>query len=247
MGTSNGFAQDMSYKEFSRSFLNIDDRNNAQMGNIVALGERTGNDAFSSNSENAKVMRENSIDLLGNPLNKAHSDQKVLPVRKPWKAMKFVRDVNIYNPNTTMDWLWDGKPDAHPRIFHTARGSTLPHTFSFDLGRIYKNLVQFEEWGRQGVKFSNPIHFEVWGIDDFNKGVPDMPADDPDWAKASVKKGWTLLAEVFRTDDGIGSVKVDLVDNPPPVRYIRIRVKETIDRNKDGLSHMSELSFWYVE
>lgn len=176
---------------------------------------------------------------------------KLLPVEKPWREIKHTQDAYKYNCNTTMDWLWDGKPGRYPRVFHTAKGSTMPHTFTFDLGRIYTNLVQMEQWGRMDPRdrpFSNPIHFEVWGIEgDITNAIPDLPADAPNWKDATINKGWTLLADVVRKDNGIDGIKIDLIKNAPPVRFIRIRVLETIDQNAQGMSHMSELSFWYAK
>jgi hypothetical protein len=56
-------------------------------------------------------------------------------------------------------------------------------------------------------------------------------------------KGWTLLKEVKRTDDGKAAFKVNFDTGLPPVRYIRIRVKH-VTNGDSNYSNMSEITFW---
>lgn len=222
-------------KNYSFDYINKQDNHN--VGNWLCLN----NKALNAGQNLFKMD-------IGN--DSTQPDNKILPVEKPWRAINLAFDASVYNCSTTMDWLWEGHPGSYPNIFHTAKGSTMPHTFTFDFGRIYTNLVQMEQWGRwdpKGRSFANPIYFEVWGIDDITNAVPVVPSDDPNWARASIKKGWTLLAEVRRKDDGVKGMKINLIKNPPPVRFIRIRIKDTKNHNTQGLSHMSELSFWYAD
>ena len=42
-----------------------------------------------------------------------------------------------------------------------------------------------------------------------------------------LSKGWTLLKEVVRTDDGSAPYDANLIANPPPVRFMMVRVLQT--------------------
>ncbi|MBT1712552.1 hypothetical protein KK062_30235, partial [Fulvivirgaceae bacterium PWU5] len=67
--------------------------------------------------------------------------------------------------------------------------------------------------------------------------------NDPGWKDEALAKGWTLLQEVRRSDDGQAPLTINLLRGLPPVRYIRIRVLHVA--NGDGSnSNMSELTFW---
>jgi hypothetical protein len=166
-----------------------------------------------------------------------------LPVPKStWVEVDLPNDAVTDAYGTDLSNIWNGQPDGYPGIYHTD-GASIPHHFTFDLGQTYAKLTKFAEWGRQDGSYHNPDDFEVWGIADITGAATTLPADDPGWKAESIAKGWTLLTEVKRTDDGIGEVQVNLIDSPPPVRFIRIRVLHTVD--DDTASHMSEVSFWY--
>lgn len=142
---------------------------------------------------------------------------------------------------TSINLLWDGSqgPQGYPNIFHS-NAAGVPQHFTFDLGQVYPNLARVEETGRDCCH--NPDQFEVWGINDLTNAATTLPAGDPGWAAESVAKGWTLLKAVTRNDDGSAPMRFDLMNNPPPVRYIRIRVIHVVT-NQD-YSNMSELTFW---
>jgi hypothetical protein len=150
-------------------------------------------------------------------------------------------DVGIYSSDTRVSKLWDGSvgPQGYPNIFHSD-GSYLPHVMTFDMGQLYTNLGQIEETGRNCC--NNPTKFEIWGIADITNAATTLRADDPGWKAEAIAKGWTLLKEINRTDDGQATLKYDLVDNPPPVRYIRIRVINTATGST--YSNFSEVTFW---
>lgn len=152
-------------------------------------------------------------------------------------------DVGIYQSDTRVSRLWDGTttPQGYPDIFHSDGNTPMPHHLSFDLGQVYTNLSQMEETGRNCC--NNPDNFEVWGIADLTGAETTLPGNDPGWKAESIAKGWTLLKEVVRTDNGQAPLKVDLINNPPPVRYIRIRIKH-VTTNDGSYSNISELSFW---
>lgn len=153
------------------------------------------------------------------------------------------KDVKIYNGDECpVRKLWDGSvgPQGYPNIFHSADGSKMPQVFTFDMGKTYERLSQIEETGRNCC--NTTLRFEVWGIDDLTNAKTTLDASEMGWKEESISKGWTLLKEVIRPDDGKAAMKFSLMDNPPPVRYIRIRIIQAQDSN--STSSMSELTFW---
>jgi len=146
---------------------------------------------------------------------------------------------------TSMSALWDGSvgPQTPPNVFFTDASQTLPFHFTFDLGKVYHNLSKVEETGST-IPPLNPTAFEVWGIADITNAATTLPGNDPGWADEAKAKGWVLLKECIRGDDGQKAMTFDLIANPPPVRYIRIRIKSAIAPTP---SVMGELTFWNVE
>jgi hypothetical protein len=149
-----------------------------------------------------------------------------------------------WDDNERMERLWDGSvgSQSFPWIFHSD-GSTLPGVITFDMGRVYDNLAIIEETGRDCC--GNPLVFEVWGIDDISEAVTELHPRDDGWSDEAISKGWTLLKEVVRTDDGKAAFKVNLNDNLPPVRYIRLRFKQSYE-GTDNVN-LSEVTFWNRE
>ena len=167
---------------------------------------------------------------------------KALPLSKTlWKKINLPNDVegNAYGSNFAS--IWDGQAGGYPNIYHT-QGGSLPHHFTIDLGGLYQ-LTKFEETGRTDCACHNPVKFEIWGIADLSNAATSLPADDSGWKAQSIAKGWKLLKEVERSDDGTAPFKVNLLEGTARVRYIRIRVTKTLDDSVE--SHMSEISFWY--
>jgi hypothetical protein len=152
-----------------------------------------------------------------------------------------INDANPYQSSTDIDKLWDGttSPQGYPDIWHSD-GASIPHVITFDMGAVYSNLAQMEETGRNCCH--NPDQFEVWGIPDLTGAITTLPADNSGWTAESISKGWTLLQTVTRTDAGTNPLKVDLMSNPPPVRYVRIRILHVT--SGASYSNMSELTFW---
>lgn len=146
-----------------------------------------------------------------------------------------------WDNNERMERLWDGSvgPQGYPWIFH---GTSSRGVITFDLGRSYENLGLVEETGRDCC--GNPLVFEIWGTDDISGAETELSAVDAGWPDEMMSKGWTLLKEVVRTDDGKAPYKTELNDNLPAVRYIRIRFKETVENQA---ANLSEVTFWYKE
>lgn len=145
---------------------------------------------------------------------------------------------------TSMSKLWDGSvgPQSYPNIFHT-NDSSMPQQFTFDMGKSYTNLGRMEETGRDQAH--NPLEFEVWGINDITNAATTLPPGNAGWRAESIAKGWTLLKDIVRTDKGIDAMKFELLQNPPPIRYIRIRVKKVY--TNENYTNISELTFWNKE
>ena len=175
-------------------------------------------------------------------LNKDSIIVKYVPVPKAlWKKINLPNDIDADSWGTSLNWIWDGKGGGYPQIYHSDGGS-IPHHFTIDLGGLY-TLNKVEEIGRTDCACHNVTKFEVWGIADITGAATTLPGDDAGWVQESINKGWTLLKEVVRTDDGTDPFSTTIADGFPQVRYIRIRVTETLDGGAE--SHMSELSFWY--
>ncbi len=156
--------------------------------------------------------------------------------------IKLLHDVGSLSESPLRN-LWNGKREAegYPNIFHSQGNIPLPHTFTFDLGKIYNNLSQFEQIGRDCCH--NPVEFEVWGTADITNADTELPSNNEGWMDESLQKGWVLLADIVRNDDGIAPRLFEITSPSSPVRYIRIRVK----RNANGdtwQSNMSEITFW---
>jgi hypothetical protein len=152
-------------------------------------------------------------------------------------------DAPTYESGTSISKLWDGSvgPQGYPNIFHSAGNSGMPHVITFDLGKIYTNLSRIEETGRDCC--NNPDRFEVWGTADLSNATTTLSASDNGWPAEATSKGWTLLKEVIRSDDGKNAFTSELDNGGKPFRYIRIRIKHVI--TGDGnYSNMSEIRFW---
>jgi len=161
-----------------------------------------------------------------------------------FKEIHLPNDMNA-GFGTSMSQLWDGatQPKGYPNIYHSDGSSPLPQHFSFDMGATYNNLTRIQEIGRNCCH--NPIDFEVWGIADTTGAETALPGNDPGWKNEAISKGWTLLKEVIRNDDGQAPFNADLIPNPPPVRYIMIRVLKTTD--DPAYVNLSQLTFWYKQ
>lgn len=141
-----------------------------------------------------------------------------------FKKLRLPYDFLPLEDRTDLEELWDGatSPKGYPDIFHSNGQVRLPGTLTFDLGKVYTRLTQVEEIGRNCC--ANPNDFEIWGIADITNAATSIPPNDPAWKAEAIQKGWKLLKEVKRTDDGSAPLKSDLDPNVPPVRYLRIRV-----------------------
>jgi hypothetical protein len=160
-----------------------------------------------------------------------------------FKKLKLPNDMNPYEGDTDIDRLWDGStsPNGFPNIFHSDGAHQLPQTLTFDMGKVYSKLIQVEEIGRNCCH--NPDDFEVWGIADITNAATTLQPNDPGWTAEAISKGWKLLKEVKRTDDGQAPFKTDLNSNLPPVRYIRLRVIHNSDGDM-SYTNMTQITFW---
>ncbi|PWK77109.1 uncharacterized protein DUF5000 [Mucilaginibacter oryzae] len=147
-------------------------------------------------------------------------------------------------PNQGMEHLWDGSegPQSPPNVYFSMTSPhDNPNTFTIDLGKVYKKLSRVDETGSV-IPPLNVTEFEVWGTADITNAATTLAANDPGWENEAKAKGWVLLGNCMRTDDGMSEKSFNFIASPPPVRYVRIRVK------KEGLASnswvMGELTFW---
>lgn len=163
--------------------------------------------------------------------------------KKLFAEVKLPTDVGVYGSNTGIKNLWNGNttPTGFPDIFHSDGNTALPHHFTFDLGKIYNGLAEFEIIGRDCC--NNPVKFEIWGINDLTGANTTLPSGNAGWKDEALAKGWSMLKEVTRTDNGVAPFKVTFAENVPAVRYIRIRVIQVASGDK-FYSNISEVSFW---
>lgn len=195
--------------------------------------------------KSAYIPSKGSIDTfyVSNYESFPHIDPFYLLDKSLFRAVQLPNDAQPWDSGASYDKLWDGSvgPQGWGNVFHTNGGDYMPVHFTIDLGKIYTNLSTIEETGRDCCH--NPDNFEVWGIADITNAATTLRGNDGGWKNESISKGWTLLKEVTRTDDGKAALKVKMMDNPPPVRYIRIRVKHNAN-NEGWYTNMSELRFW---
>ncbi|ANI88328.1 hypothetical protein A9P82_02825 [Arachidicoccus ginsenosidimutans] len=166
-----------------------------------------------------------------------------------FSALNLPYDIHDNSYGTHIESIWDGSSDikGYTGDVHGAFCSDgqvpLANHFSIDLGATYNNISRIQEIGRNCC--SNPIDFEVWGIADTTNAVSQLAGNDANWKTDVLSKGWTLLTEVVRGDDGQAAVTANFIDNPPPVRYIMIRVLKTSDGGSG--TNLSQVTFWYKE
>jgi hypothetical protein len=153
-------------------------------------------------------------------------------------------DMDPYEGDTDVPRLWDGSvgPQGFPNIYHSNGSTALPGALTFDMGKIYNGLTQIEETGRNCC--NNPNDFEVWGIADITNAATTLNPNDPGWKAEAIAKGWKLLKECKRSDDGDAAMKFDLDDQTSAVRYIRIRILSDAN-GEQHYTNLSELTLFY--
>lgn len=163
-----------------------------------------------------------------------------------FREAKLAGDAGVYESQTSVSKLWDGSsgPQGYPNIYHSNDAQNMPLALSFDLGKVYNNLATVEETGRNCCH--NPDDFEIWGIADTTGAVTSLATQNSGWKADMQAKGWTLLTEAFRSDDGSAAMRFDFTGTPVPVRFIRIRVKH-VTSGSNNSANMSELTFWNKE
>ena len=151
-------------------------------------------------------------------------------------------DLNQYDGGTYLARIWDGnmQPRGYPEIFHSSGGPGIPGTITFDMNKVYNNIGRLEETGRNCCH--NPLDFEIWGIADTTGALTSLTPGDGGWAADMTAKGWNLLNEVVRKDDGVAPYDVDINNSPIPVRFVVIRIK-TVATN-EGYTNISQITLW---
>jgi len=167
----------------------------------------------------------------------------VLCDRSLFSEVRLPGDAQTYESGTSISKLWDGSvgPQGYPNIFHSAGNSGMPHVITFDLGKVYTNLSRIEETGRDCC--NNPDRFEVWGTADLTNATTSLSASNSGWPAEATSKGWVLLKDITRSDDGKNAFTSELDNGGKPIRYIRIRIKH-VTTGDGNYSNMSEIRFW---
>lgn len=193
----------------------------------------------------AYIPDRNSIDTfyVSSPATFPEIKGEAVCDKSQFRENRISGDAGTYEGQTSVSKLWDGSngPQGYPNIFHSDGDHGMPHTITFDMGKVYNKLTSMEETGRNCC--NNPDQFEIWGIADISNAQTSASPRDGGWAAEMVAKGWKLLKDVKRTDDGQQALKVTL-DAGPPVRYIRVRIKH-VTTGDGNYSNISEMTFWY--
>jgi len=148
---------------------------------------------------------------------------------------------------TTLPTIWDGnmQPRGYPSVFHSDGSGTppLPGTITMDMGQVYNSLAKVEETGRTCCH--NPQEFEVWGIADTTGAISPLLPSNSGWKADMTTRGWTLLGDIIRADDGVAPYDALLQSNPPPVRFLIVRFVSDVDNS--GYINLSQMTFWYLQ
>jgi len=166
----------------------------------------------------------------------------VLCDKSLFTAVHLPNDLNQYDGDTYLARIWDGHMETrnYPNIFHSNGGPGVPGTITFDMHKVYNNISKLEESGR--ICCHNPTDFEVWGIADTTGAITSLTPDNGGWANDMTAKGWTMIKEVIRNDDGSAPYDV-LFDNAPvPVRFVVIRIKKVA--SNEGYVNISQVTLW---
>src|SRR5260221_4997606 len=163
--------------------------------------------------------------------------------KSKFKPVYLPRDL-VAGFGTSLPSLWDGnmQPKSYPNIFHSdgSGNPQLPGTITMDMGQVYNALGKVEEIGRDCCH--NPKEFEVWGIADTTGSFSSLLPSDNGWKADMTTKGWTLLGDNIRIDNGTPPYDAMLNSNPPPVRYLVVRFVSDVDNS--GHINLSQMTFW---
>jgi len=130
--------------------------------------------------------------------------------------------------------IWDGSYTFSPVSFYVFAipGSTLPYSFTFDMG-VTKKLSRFKHWqrtnGSVAYTIQNARKFELWGSDS-----PDVGASFDGWTKLGayeIVKPVDATTEAKKEEYAMLGDEFDIDPEAPPVRYIRYVIRETWNPN----------------
>jgi hypothetical protein len=216
----------------------------ADSGSIILKGMKLGTNL---SWQSAYVPTRNSIDTFstGAADTVFSVNYRTLQCDKSaFVALNLPNDIQPLFSSVGVAVLFNGSttPQSWPNVGRFNGSSNMPQHISFDMGHVYTNLVQLQEIGRGDDAGQNPLDFEVWGIADTTGAITQLPGNDPGWKAEALSKGWTLLTEVQRSDDGVAPVTVNLISNPPPVRFVMVRMVTVNDNSTNA--NMTQLTFW---
>ncbi len=147
--------------------------------------------------------------------------------------------------NFSIEKIWDNTTTS----FFIQTGSTLPHSFTFDTGKVSK-LNRVRQWQRltENVVYrvQNLQRFEIWGTASSN-----VTADFSGWTRLGVfesrKPSGLAVGSETAEDLAFAANGEDFMIDPsaPPVRYIRYVVYNTWDSKP--VVAVSEVNFFEID
>ncbi len=144
------------------------------------------------------------------------------------------------------DWSAGGQEFWSGKIFHSNGGACLPAQVTIDLGKTYDELGRLSEMGRNCC--NSATEFEVWGVNANNIADVETTSSSQsgDWENEMKSKGWVLLKNVVRSDNGRNRISVELNKEIGKVRFVRLRVKAR-DGGGNGDFQIAEIGFWNIQ
>lgn len=139
--------------------------------------------------------------------------------------------------------LWDEEYTGYGYIY--LESEPLPRSFTFDLGQLaaIERIRLSPNWSSELYKNGNIKKAAIWGA-----ATPDVSADFSDWTYLgtleSFKPSGLPLGESTSEDLVYAQAgeNFQLVEDAPPVRYIRFVVQDTWSGSIS--MHITELTFW---
>lgn len=175
--------------------------------------------------------------------------------KSKFKDFTLPSDARVYNSTWVLSYLWDNNFD---RGYHTVIPTSLPLTFTFDLG-IEAKLSRFKTWDRGGQyigAFGNAKEFAVWGSNNPQDDI--LPKEVSGLSIGDVVGSWTFLGyfvappkpsglpegEYTADDVAWNSAGHDFTFSfdAPRVRYIRFQAFKSYGGGE--FIHIMEASFW---
>ncbi len=156
---------------------------------------------------------------------------------RSWAGDVFTDDIAITAFGTKVENLWDDS-DSWPSVIHSDATQIPQGFFTIDLGADWK-LTEISWNGRADCcQDRSPKRYQYWGLPadvDPSSAVTTTeligkPENVEAWSKESLSKGWIPLGD-FTLDENTSDLKVDKINTPFEVRYVRMVVIDSFGGN----------------